>query len=159
MSAERVAPVQQMLDAGVNLTLGTDGMASNNTHNLLQSAYLLACSQKGHNLDPTLVPCKDIIRMMTVNGARAQGRTDCGVVAEGMRADLVVMNVDTPWMRPVHDMAVNLVYSANAADVALTLCDGRVIYDDGDFPTIDVERAAAECDRCVNEVLTALRAQ
>ena len=152
------APVQQMLDAGVNLGLGTDGMASNNTHNLLQSAYLLACSQKGHNLDPTLIPCADIVRMLTVGGARAQGREDCGVVACGMRADLVVMDVDTPWMRPVHDMAVNLVYSANAADVRLTMCDGRVVYEDGDFPTIDVERAAAECDRCVNEILAALAA-
>ena len=156
--ASGYAPVQQMLDAGVNLTIGTDGMASNNTHNILQSAYLLACSQKGYNLDPTLIPCKDIIRMLTVNGARAQGREDCGVIAEGKKADLVVMDIDTPWMKPVYDMAVNLVYSANAADICLTMCDGRVLYEDGDFKTIDVERVAAECGRSIEEILAALDA-
>ena len=156
--ASGFAPVQQMLDAGVNLTIGTDGMASNNTHNILQSAYLLACGQKGHNLDPTLVPAKDVLKMMTVNGARAQGRGDCGVIAEGMKADLVVMDIDTPWMKPVHDLVVNIVYSANAADIVLTMCDGQVIYDNGAFPTIDVEQAAAECERSVGEILAALAA-
>ena len=152
------APVQKMLDAGVNLTLGTDGMASNNTHNIMQSAYLLACSQKGYNLDPTVIPCKDVIKMMTVNGAKAQGRPDCGTVEVGKKADLVVMDVDVPWMKPVYDMAVNLVYSANAADICLTMCDGKVLYEDGEYTTIDVEKASAECGRCVDEVLAALAA-
>lgn len=156
--ASGYAPVQKMLDAGVNLSIGTDGMASNNTHNILQSAYLLACCQKGYNLDPTVVPAKDIVKMMTVNGAKAQGRLDCGVIAEGKKADLVVMDIDTPWMKPVYDMAVNLVYSANGADVCLTMCDGKVLYRDGEFLTIDVEKAAAECQRSIDEILAALQA-
>ena len=156
--ASGFAPVQKMLDAGVHLSIGTDGMASNNTHNILQSAYLLACSQKGNDLDPTVVPAKEVLRMLTAGGARAQGRPDCGVLAQGNRADLVVMDIDRPWMHPVHDMAVNLVYSANGADVCLTMCDGRVLYRDGAYPTIDVERAQAEVERCVGEVLGALSA-
>ena len=150
------APVTAMLDAGVPLSLGTDGAASNNTHNLLQSAYLLACSQKGNALDPAVVPAADVIRMLTAGGAAAQGRGDCGSIEVGKRADLVVMDTDVPWMRPVHDMAVNLLYSANAADVVMTVCDGQVVYDDGEWPTIDVERVAVECDRCVGEVLADL---
>ena len=156
--ASGFAPVQRMLDAGVNLSLGTDGMASNNTHNLLQSAYLLACGQKGNALDPTVVPCKEVIRMLTTGGAHAQGREDCGTVEVGKRADLVVMDVATPWMRPVHSMAVNLLYSANAADICLTMCDGRVIYEDGTWPTIDVERVAFECERSIDAILAALAA-
>ena len=156
--ASGFAPVQKMLDAGVNLTLGTDGMASNNTHNILQSAYLLATSQKGNALDPTIIPARDVLKMMTVNGAKAQGRSDCGTVAVGKKADLVVMDIDTPWMQPVFDMAVNLVYSANGADVVLTMCDGKVLYRDGAWLTIDVEKAAAETKRCVAAVLDALKA-
>lgn len=156
--ASGFAPVQKMLDAGVNLTVGTDGMASNNTHNILQSAYLLACGQKGHDLDPTVVPARDVLRMLTANGAKAQGRGDCGVLAEGKKADLVVFDIDTPWMKPVFDMAVNLVYSANGADVVMTMCDGKVLYKDGEFKTIDVEKAAAETQRCVDAVLEALEA-
>lgn len=156
--ASGFAPVQKFLDAGVNCGIGTDGMASNNTHNILQSAYMLACIQKGFNLDPAIVPAREVLRMMTANGAKAQGRANCGVLAEGKKADLVVMNIDTPWMRPVFDMAVNLVYSANGADVVLTMCDGKVLYQDGDFKTVDVEKAAAECDRSIEEILAALKA-
>lgn len=157
--ASGFAPAAKLVAAGVNCAIGTDGMASNNTHNILQSAYLLGVSQKGKDLDPTVLSPKEILRMLTVNGARSQGRPDCGVLAEGMRADLVVFDVDVPWMRPVHDMAVNLIYSANGADVVLTMCDGRVLYRDGEFATIDVERVAHDCDVAVGEILSALQAQ
>ena len=157
--ASGFAPVQKMLDAGVNLSMGTDGMASNNTHNMLQSAYLLACSQKGNALDPTVIPAKDVLRMLTAGGAKAQGRDDCGVLAPGKKADLIVMDIDTPWMTPVYDMAVNLVYSANAADVVMTMCDGKVLYRDGEYLTIDIEKTKFEVKRCVGEILSALDEQ
>ena len=156
--ASGFAPVQKFLDAGVNCTIGTDGMASNNTHNILQSAYLLACVQKGNALDPTVVPAKDVLRMLTANGAKAQGREKCGVLAEGNKADIVVFDIDTPWMKPVFDMAVNLVYSANGSDVVLTMCDGKVLYQDGEYKTIDVEKAAAETQQRIDAVLEALKA-
>ena len=91
--------------------------------------------------------------MLTVNGARAQGRPDCGVLAEGYRADLVELDVNAPWMWPVYDMPTNLVYSANGADVVLTMCDGAVLYRDGEYRTIDVERAKFEVARCIDEIL------
>ena len=146
-------PAAALLDAGVNCSIGTDGMASNNTHNMLQSAYLLACAQKGNALDPAVITPKQVLQMLTVNGARAQGRPDCGVLAEGYRADLVVLDVNTPWMWPVYDMPTNLVYSANGADVVLTMCDGAVLYRDGEYRTIDVERAKFEVARCIDEIL------
>lgn len=151
--ASGFAPVAAMLDAGVNCSMGTDGMASNNTHNILQSAYLLACSQKGNALDPAIITPKQVLQMLTVNGARAQGRPDCGVLAQGKRADLVVFDIDTPWMCPVYDMPTNLLYSANGADVVLTMCDGRVLYQDGEYKTIDIERTKFEVVRCVNAIL------
>lgn len=157
--ASGFAPVNKLLQAGVNCSIGTDGMASNNTHNILQSAYLLACSQKGNDLDPTVVLPKDVLKMMTVNGAKSQGRMDCGLVKEGMKADLVVMDIDNPWMRPVHNMLVNVIYSANAADIVLTMCDGKVLYKDGEYLTIDIEKTASECDVIVSHILDALAEQ
>lgn len=155
--ASGFAPVQKMIDAHVPLSIGTDGMASNNTHNILQSAYLLACSQKGNALDPTVVPAKEVLRMLTFGGAQAQGRNDCGVLKEGNRADLIVFDINTPQMLPVFDMAVNVLYSANAADIVLTMCDGEVLYENGDFKTIDIEKTASETKRSVEEILTALK--
>lgn len=154
--ASGFAPVQKMIDAGVNLSIGTDGMASNNTYNMLQSAYLLACGQKGNDLDPTSVPAKEVLRMLTVGGAKAQGRDDCGVLACGKKADLIVMDIDRPYMHPIFDMAVSLLYSANASDICLTMCDGKVLYRDGEYLTIDVEQAETEVERVVGEILTAL---
>lgn len=154
--ASGFAPVAALLDAGVNCSLGTDSMASNNTYNILQSAYLMACSQKGNALDPAIVTPKEVLRMLTVNGARAQGRPDCGVLAVGKRADLIVIDIDTAWMCPVYDMPTNVLYSANGADVVLTMCDGAVLYQDGSYTTIDIEKTKAEVVRCVGEVLAAL---
>ena len=151
--ASGFAPVEKMLQAGVNCSIGTDGMASNNTHNILQSAYLLACSQKGNELDPTIIDPKAVMQMMTVNGAISQGRLDCGLVKEGMKADLVVMDIDNPWMKPAHNMLVNLIYSANAADIVLTMCDGKVLYKDGEYLTIDVEKTIFECEKIVDGIL------
>lgn len=157
--ASGFAPAAKLLSAGVNCTLGTDGMASNNTHNILQGAYLLGVSQKGASADPTVLTPKEILQMLTVNGAGSQGREDCGVLAEGKRADLIVLDVDKPWMRPVHDMLANLIYSANGADVVLTMCDGKVLYRDGAWTTIDVEKAASEADKAVEEILSALKTE
>jgi 5-methylthioadenosine/S-adenosylhomocysteine deaminase len=154
--ASGFAPVTALVEAGVNCSMGTDGMASNNTHNMLQSAYLLACAQKGNALDPTIITPKQVLQMLTVNGARAQGRADCGVLAEGFRADLVVLDIDTPWMCPVYDMPTNILYSANGSDVLLTMCDGQVLYEEGEWKTIDVERTKHEVKRCVSEILAQL---
>ena len=153
--ASGFSPVTALLDAGVNCSIGTDGMASNNTHNILQSAYLLACAQKGAALDPAIITPRQVLQMLTANGARAQGRPDCGVLAEGYRADLVAFDIDTPWMCPVYDMRTNLLYSANGADVVLTMCDGKVLYRDGAYLTIDIERTKFEVVRCVGEILGA----
>ncbi|MDR2492001.1 MAG: amidohydrolase [Coriobacteriales bacterium] len=142
--ASGFAPVPLMLDAGVNVALGTDGAASNNSHNLFRELYLLALVNKGAQGDPTLVSPRQALAAATVNGARSQGRGDCGSIEIGARADLAVLKSDVPWMCPVHDVLNNVVYAAQGSDVVLTMVDGKVLYQDGIWPTIDVERALRE---------------
>ena len=89
-------------------------------------------------------------------GALSQGREDCGVLAVGRKADLTVLDIGQPHMRPVHNLANNIVYSASGSDVVLTMADGRVLYRDGDFLTIDVEKAAAETERACRDILRQL---
>ena len=149
--ASGFAPVGGMLQRGINVALGTDGVASNNAHDMLRDTYLFATIYKGASGDPTLVTPRQALYAATRAGALAQGRADCGLVREGMRADLTVMDVATPWMCPVSDMAANVVYSASGSDVVLTMCDGVVLYRDGAWPTADVatamERTQAATDR------------
>lgn len=142
--ASGFAPVPQMLAAGVRVALGTDGPASNNAHNMFRDLYLLATMYKGSSADPTAITPAQALFAATRAGALAQGREDCGAVAAGMRADLCVLDVTGPSMWPVHDMLANVAYSTSGAEVVLTMCDGRVVYRDGAWPTIDVERARRE---------------
>ena len=142
--ASGFAPVAKMIDAGVNVALGTDGMASNNNHDMFQDMYLMAMLPKGNMLDPTLVTPQQALYAATRAGALAQGREDCGLVKEGFRADLCVLDVTGPSWWPVNDMLTNIVYAGHGSDVVLTLCDGRTVYRDGTWPTVDYERAKAE---------------
>lgn len=151
--ASGFAPVPKMLAAGVNVALGTDGPASNNAHNLFRDAYLFATLYKGATGDPTAVTPRQALHAATRAGALAQGRYDCGAVAVGNRADLVVLDVDVPWMHPATDMASNVVYAASGAEVVLTMVDGRVLYRNGAWTTIDVERAQSEVDSAAKRII------
>lgn len=139
------APIPEMLRRGISVCLGSDGMASNNNHNLFHDMYLQALIYKGAGLDPTAVTPQQALAAATRVGALSQGRQDCGAVAEGMRADLCVLDITGPSWCPAPDPVYNVVYAGSGSDVVLTMCDGRVIYRDGTWPTIDVEEAKAQC--------------
>ena len=138
------APIAKMLDRGVNVCLGTDGMASNNNHDMFADMYLMGLVAKGATLDPAVVTPQQVLRAATRMGALSQGRDDCGLVKEGMKADLCVLDVTGPQWCPMTDPLYNVVFSGSGSDVVLTMCDGVVVYRDGIWPTIDLERAKAE---------------
>lgn len=142
--ASGFAPAAKLLEAGVNVALGTDGMASNNNHDMFQDMYLMGTIYKGYELNPAVISPQQVLRAATRGGALAQGREDCGLVKEGFRADVCVLDVSgTSWC-PMTNPLVNVVFSGHGSDVVLTLCDGNVVYRDGEFPGVDIERAKAE---------------
>lgn len=139
-----IADIKAMKAAGITLTLGTDGVASNNNHNMFQDLYLLALMQRAGDANPVSLSAEELIGIATRNGALSQGRTDCGRMQVGARADLTMLDIDTPWMQPVHTMAENLIYSAQGSDVVLTMVDGTILYENGEYLTIDIEKEIAE---------------
>lgn len=145
--------VKLMLEQGVNVTIGTDGCASNNNLNMWEEMHLTSLLNKGLFRDPTAVSAYDVLKMATVNGARSQGRMDCGMVKEGYRADLILIDFDKPHLYPNPNVISNLVYSAQGSDVCMTMCDGKVLYENGEFKTIDMEKIKAEALRCA-QILT-----
>lgn len=142
--ASGFANVGEMLKAGINVGLGTDGVASNNNLNLFEELKLFATMNKALSADPTLITPKQALYAASRAGALSQGRADCGLIKEGFKADIMILDVDKPYMKPVHNMAANLVYSAQGSDVVMTLCDGRILYDHGEYTTIDMDKACAE---------------
>ena len=154
--ASGFCPAKALLDKGVNVALGTDSVASNNSLNIMEEVKLFATLFKASTGDPTAVTPKQALYAATRAGALSQGRTDCGLVKEGFRADLVVMDVNHPYMRPCHDMVNNLVFSTQGTDVCLTMADGKVLYRNGLWTTIDVERTAALAEESVKKILSQL---
>jgi 5-methylthioadenosine/S-adenosylhomocysteine deaminase len=154
--ASGFAPVGDMLGAGVNVCIGTDGVASNNSHNILKDLYLFALLSKGASGAPTVVSPGQALAVATVNGARSQGRGDCGAIEVGKRADLVALDICAPWMQPIHNLANNLVYSAQGTDVVLTMVDGAVLYRDGAWLSIDIQRACHDTKRFSAQIAASL---
>lgn len=137
-----VAPVCAMLARGVNVALGTDGCCSNNSHDLFEEIKLAALLAKGTSLDPTKLPAYEAIKLATVNGARAQGREgQTGQVKEGLQADLILIGTHKPSMQPYYSEASAVAYAARGSDVRLTMIKGKILYENGEFTTIDIERA------------------
>jgi len=141
--ASGVAPIVAMLEKNINITLGTDGMASNNTHDLFEEIKLASILQKCANEDPTVLPALQVLEMATVNGAKAQGRQG-GIIMEGYDADLVLLDFNNPRQTPCYNPLVNLAYSTTGRDVVMTLCQGRVLYENGEYKTIDIEKIQHE---------------
>ena len=154
--ASGFAPVQKLLDAGVNVALGTDGMASNNNHDLFQDMYLMGTIYKGHELDPAIISPKQVIAAATRGGALAQGREDCGLVKVGMKADLTVLDTTGASWCPMTNPEVNVVFSGHGSDVVLTMCDGEVVYRDGECPGVDLERVKAEVTARTKRIISEL---
>ena len=133
-----------MLDRGVNVGLGTDGVASNNRLDLLREMQTAAILHKGVSRDPAITVASELLPIATVNGARAQGRNDCGGIAVGNRADLVLIDRNSLHNMPAYDDYAMLAYSADRSDVMLTMVDGRILYRNGEYTSIDEERLRYE---------------
>ena len=137
-----------MLEKGCKVTLGTDGVASNNNLNLWEEIKLMPMLQKGTTLDPTVVSPAQTIAAATSVGAKALGYKNLGLLKEGYLADLILVNISDNHMLPCNDMEGNLVYSTQGSDVTLTMVNGKVLYRDGKFTTLD-EKLVQK--RAVNE--------
>jgi 5-methylthioadenosine/S-adenosylhomocysteine deaminase len=138
-----VAPIPDMLKAGVNVAIGTDGVSSNNTTDLFEDMKLAAILQNGVRRDPQAMSAWDALDMATVSGAKALGR-DTGAIAAGKWADLVLLDADAVNLTPCHDAANNIAYAAHGSNVVLNMCRGKVIYEKGEFLTIDAEKTRRE---------------
>ncbi|MFC8349332.1 amidohydrolase [Streptomyces sp. NPDC057280] len=144
-----IAPVPRLLSAGVTVGLGTDGAVSSNTLDVLGAVRQAALVHKAGG-DPTLVGAEQAVRMATIEGARALGLTaQLGSLESGKRADLVVLDLGAPHLRPLHDPWSTLAYAAHSADVRDTVVDGRVLMRDRVLTTLDEPAVVADLEALV----------
>lgn len=131
--ASGIAPVKRFLDEGIGLALGTDGAGSNNALDMFREMYLTSVLPKYRENDASAVDARSVLRMACVGGARAMGLCDCDGIAAGKKADLAVIDLHRPNMRPINNVPKNIVYSGSKENVRLTMVNGRVLYENGEF--------------------------
>ncbi len=154
--ASGIANVPEMLRRGINVAIGTDSVASNNSLNFFEEMKMFAIAPKIRFNDPTLITPKQTLYAATRAGALAQGREDAGLVKEGFKADLIMIDLEQPNMYPVHDLMNNLVYSASGTDIVMTMSDGRVVYENGEYKTLDIEKTMFEAQAATKVILSKL---
>lgn len=154
--ASGICDAPKLMKMGINVAIGTDSVASNNSLNFLEEIKTFATVAKVNAMDPTLITPKEALMAATRNGALAQGRTDCGVLKEGNKADLIVLRTDVANMHPIHNLANNIVYAASGSDIALTMVDGKILYQNGEYTTIDIEKTIFEAEKATAEILKQL---
>ena len=146
--ASGLAPVQKMKDAGINVAIGTDGVASNNSHDVFEELKIASILQKYATNDPTALPAFDTLAMATLNGAKAQGRAhESGLIKQGYDADVLLIDFHNPRQTVCYDPVLNLAYSTGGRDVEMTICRGKVLYEKGEFKTIDIEKTLYDAQR------------
>lgn len=134
------APVPELLQKGINVCLGTDGAASNNSLNLFHEMSLLALIHKGVKRTPQCISAKENIRIATINGAKALGlEKEIGSLEVGKKADIAILNLNTPSLTPRNNLIAGLSYSANGSEVETVIIDGKITMENRKVLTMDEE--------------------
>jgi len=135
-----IAPIDELIRAGVNVAIGTDGAGTNNNLDMFEEVRLAAFLQKVKG-NPTVLPASQVLKMGTVNGAKALGLEAIGTLEEGQKADLIILDLDRPHMVPTHNLISNVVYAAGPADVETVIIDGKIVMEDQEILTFDEQEA------------------
>ena len=142
--ASGVAPIPRMLEKGLKVAISTDGPASNNTQDMWEEMRVAALVHKGYLRDPLVMDAKTSLYYATKGAALALGYEDRGSLEEGMRADFVVFRTDSPAMNIPTDMINLIVYSGNSRDIVMTVAGGEVLYDNGEYKKLDIEKVMGD---------------
>ena len=139
------AHISSCVKAGMNVALGTGGAIECGNLDLFEVMRVAAMQERTTGSDAGAMPAAAMLMMATTCGARAQQRADsCGMLKEGMDADLALVDFTAPHMMPCHNIQSGLVFSAKGGDVAMTMVRGNILYQNGKFPTIDLQKVVAE---------------
>jgi len=151
--ASGVAPIPRLLKEGVCVGLGTDGCASNNDLDLFLEMDTAAKLHKVKTLDPTAMDARTVLRMATIQGARALGLDESiGSLEKGKKADLIIIDTHKPHLTPMYNPVSHLVYAAMGSDVRTSIINGAIVMEDGHLKTINLKNVLSNVTRIANEI-------
>lgn len=151
--ASGIARLDDMHKSGVKLAIGTDGPASNNCLDMFKEMFLATSLQKIIKNDAAVMDANEVLKMATVGGAHAMGLENCDTLAPGKDADLIMIDLQQPNMQPLNNISKNIVYSGSKQNVKLTMVNGKILYEDGKFTTIDANDVIKNANRIIRSMV------
>lgn len=150
--ASGIAPVSKLLKSNVKVAVGTDGASSNNALDMFREMYTICATQKLNDKDAASTDANDILKASTIGSAKCMGLTDCDVIDVDKKADLIVIDMHRPSMQPINNITKNLVYSGGKDVVKMTMINGKILYDNGEFKNIDIEKIYANAQAVIDRI-------
>jgi 5-methylthioadenosine/S-adenosylhomocysteine deaminase len=148
------AKVKDLTDLGVNVGLGTDGPASNNTLDMFETVKIATLLQKLVYLNPKILPVYEVLRMATLDGAKALGLwKSIGSLEVGKKADVILVDLSKPHLKPLHDIYANIVYSAHGSDVDTVIVDGKIVMENRHVKTLDEQAVMERAEKTAFDLL------
>ena len=150
--ASGIAPLEKMQKAGINTAIGTDGPSSNNALDMFREMYLAAVTQKLKTSDAAACDAAELLKSATVGGAHCMGLYNCDIIDTGKKADLTVIDLHRPNMQPINNIIKNIVYSGSKENVKLTMINGKILYENGEFIGTDIEKIYYEAQKITDRI-------
>ena len=154
--ASGIAPLEKMQKAGINTAIGTDGPSSNNALDMFREMYLADVTQKMKTSDAAACDAAELLKAATVGGAHCMGLYNCDIIDTGKKADLTVIDLHRPNMQPINNIIKNIVYSGSKENVKLTMINGKILYENGEFIGTDIEKIYYEVQKITDRLKSIL---
>ncbi len=155
--ASGISPVPKMLKEGITVSLGTDSSSSNNTADMFETMKTTAILHKGVNKNPTLTPAQQVLEMTTIEGAKALSwENEIGSIEVGKKADLTIIDFKKPHLYPLYNEVSHLVYAAKSADINTVIINGKIVMENRQLTTIDIEKAMEMAEKAKTSLLDRL---
>ena len=141
--------ITSMEEKGITVSLGTDGQGSGSNLDLFETMKFTALLQKGITKDPTKLPAYEVLKMATINGAKALGLDEVGSLEEGKKADMIILNVEEAVSQPVNNIFSEIVYNIKGTNVETTIINGKILMENRKMKKIDEKSIYEECKRII----------
>lgn len=152
--ASGIAPIAKMLDAGVNVSIGTDGASSNNDLDMWDEMRTASLLQKVNTMNPCVLTAYQVLQMATVNGAKAIGKEgELGILQEGALADIIFVDFEKPHLYPHTNLISELVYSCHASDVDTVIVNGEIVVENRKCTTMDETKVCTDAQNTIEKLL------
>lgn len=146
------ANIGKMIENGINVSLGTDGQGSGSNLDLFEAMKFAALLQKGKEEDAMLMPAYEVLKLATINGAKALGLEEkIGSIEEGKLADIIILNLDTIVMKPINDICSDIVYNAKGNNVETTIVNGEILMENREIQLDDFE-ILEKCKKIIERI-------